>query len=221
MAQDTAEILLALRRYVPAPIPGTAWQLRAVLPEAGLIRFRLKDGTSRSIQIELPHRPGAAPASYGSWWYVGALRRAVHWADSSGADVLTLEALDAAGVLPDAVEVTEDDGLDYVVADLAGDPYWHEPTAGVAPELYRLIGFDTRDRGVVRLYLELPGRETAGIDVDTIASRSGELRPVGWWASTKLIALLNPDAPENLADLRVPGVDDPYCDVVYDATAWT
>ncbi|WP_405853635.1 hypothetical protein OG361_14160 [Streptomyces sp. NBC_00090] len=39
-------------------------------------------------------------------------------------------------------------------------------------------------------------------------------------ASTKLTALLNPDAPESLEALRVPDADDPDCDAVYDATTW-
>ncbi|WP_405861923.1 hypothetical protein OG361_40845 [Streptomyces sp. NBC_00090] len=221
MDRDTTDILLALRRFIAAPIPGTAWRLRTFLPEPGLIRVRLEDATTRSVQIELPHRAGEVPATHGSWWYVGALRRAARWADDTQADVLTAEDLAMAGVLPDEVEVTEDDGLDYVVADLVGDPYWHEPPAGAAPDLYRLAGFDARDHGVVRLYLALPDRGTIGIDVATTDSESGAARPVGWWASTKLIALLNPDAPESLADLRAPDADDPYCDAVYDATAWT
>ncbi|AJF67733.1 hypothetical protein [Streptomyces vietnamensis] len=221
MERDAGEILLALRRFIAAPILGTAWRLRAFLPASGLIRVRLEDDTPRTVLIELPHRPGAAPASLGSWWYVGALRDAARWAaDSTEADVLDLDTLTAAGVLPDAVEVTLDDALDYVVADLVGDPYWHDYAATVAPDLYRLVGFDTRDRGVVRLYLALPERGTIGIDVGTTDSESGESRPVGWWASTKLIALLNPDAPESLEALRVPGVLDSHCDGVYDATAW-
>ncbi|MFF5634920.1 hypothetical protein [Streptomyces sp. NPDC012825] len=170
--------------------------------------------------IELPHRPGAAPTSLGSWWYVGALRDAARWAaDNATTDVLTLAGLTATGVLPDEVEITWDDGLDYVVADLVGDPYWHDPAATVAPDLYHLVGFDTRDRGVVRLYLALPARGTIGMDVATADPKSRKSRPVGWWASTKLIALLNPDASESLEALRVPGAVGPHCGGVYDATA--
>ncbi len=221
MGRGVTEILLALRRFIAAPVPGTAWRLRAFLPASGFIRVRLEDDTSRTVLIELPHRPGAAPTSLGSWWYVGALRDAARWAaDNTTTDVFTLDRLTAAGVLPDEVEITWDDGLDYVVADLVGDPYWHDPAATVAPDLYHLVGFDTRGRGVVRLYLALPERGTIGIDVATADPESRESRPVGWWASTKLIALLNPDASESLEALRIPGAIDPHCGGVYDATAW-
>ncbi|MEU8619435.1 hypothetical protein [Streptomyces sp. NPDC048623] len=221
MEREATEILLALRRFVAAPVPGTAWRLRAFLPGSGLIRVRLEDDASRAVLIELPHHPGAAPASLGSWWYVGALRDAARWAaDNTEAGVLDLDALTAAGVLPDAVEVTADDGLDYVVADLVGDPYWHAPAATVAPDLYHLVGFDTRHHGVVRLYCALPERGVIGIDVGTTDPESGAFRPVGWWAATKLIALLNPEAPESLEALRVPEAEDPHCNAVYDATAW-
>ncbi|MEU4065900.1 hypothetical protein AB0F25_26365 [Streptomyces wedmorensis] len=221
MERQATEILLALRRFVAAPIPGTAWRLRAFLPASGVIRVRLEDDTSRTVLIELPHRPGAAPASLGSWWYVGALRDAARWAvDSTEVDVFDLDTLTAAGVLPDGVEVTVDDGLDYVVADLVGDPYWHASQATVAPDLYHLVGFDTRHHGVVRLYCALPERGVIGIDVGTTDPESGAMRPVGWWASTKLIALLNPEAPESLEALRVPAAEDPHCDAVYDATVW-
>ncbi|MEU8765306.1 hypothetical protein, partial [Streptomyces sp. NPDC048659] len=158
LEREATEILLALRRFVAAPVPGTSWRLRAFLPASELIRVRLEDDVSRAVLIELPHNPEAAPASLGSWWYVGALRAAARWAaDNTEAGVLDLGTLTAAGVLPDAVEVTADDGLDYVVADLVGDPYWHAPAATVAPDLYYLVGFDTRQHGVVRLYCVLAG----------------------------------------------------------------
>ncbi|MER5502596.1 hypothetical protein ABT096_36140 [Streptomyces sp. NPDC002561] len=96
------------------------------------------------------------------------------------------------------VEVTADDGLDYVVADLVGDPYGHAPAAAVAPDLYHLVGFDTRHHGVVRLYCALPERGFIGIDVGTTDPESGTFRPVGWWASTKLIALLTRRRPKAL-----------------------
>ncbi|MCB5163932.1 hypothetical protein LG634_03655 [Streptomyces bambusae] len=224
MERKAVEVLLALRRFVGVPLPGTGWRVRGFLPGAGVVRVRLGDGAGRKVEVELPYRPGVAPASLGSWWYVGALRGAAQWvAEGGAAGVVGADELAAAGVLPEAVEVTADDGLDYVVADLVGDPYWHAPAGTVAPDLYRLTGFDLRERGVVRLYLDLPDRGTVGIDVATAepagadGAEPGALRPVGWWASTKIIALLN--APESLEALRVAATD-PHCDAVYDATAW-
>ncbi|MET8969192.1 hypothetical protein [Streptomyces hydrogenans] len=108
------------------------------------------------------------------------MRDAARWAaDNTATGGLTLDSLTAAGVLPDEVEITWDDGLDYVVAALVGDPYWHDPAATVAPDLYHLVGFDTRDRGVVRLYPTSPERGTIGSDVATADPKPGERRPLG------------------------------------------
>ncbi|MFF5454777.1 hypothetical protein ACFY40_26635 [Streptomyces sp. NPDC012950] len=222
MEREATEILLALRRLVAAPVPGAFWRLRAFLPVSELIRVRLEDDVSRAVLIELPHRPGVAPTSLGFWWYVGGLRGAARWvADNTEAGALDLGTFTAAGVLPAVVEVTTDDGLDYVVADLFGDPYWHAPAATVAPDLYHLVGFDTRHHGVARLYCALPERGFIEIDVGTTDPESGAFRPVGWRASTKLIALLNREASESLDALRVPEAEDPYCNAVYDATSWS
>lgn len=167
-----------LRWLAAAPVPGASWRLRAFLPASGLIRVRLEDDVFRAVLIELPRRPGVAPTSLGFWWYVGALRGAARWvADNTEAGALDLDTFTAAGVLPDVVEITADDGLDYVVADLVGDPYRHAPAATVAPDLYHIVGFDTRHHGVVRLYCALPERGFIGIDVGTTDPESERSDP--------------------------------------------
>ncbi|MET9606719.1 hypothetical protein ABZZ17_16830 [Streptomyces sp. NPDC006512] len=119
-------------------------------------------------------------------------------------------------VVPEAAEVTLDDGIDYLIADLVGDAFWHDATPSAAPELYALTGFDHHP-GAVRIYLDHEGR-TIGVDLPL--SDNGTLRPVRWWASTKFIALLYPDEPTPLAAHETHDTHDPRCEAVYDLTGW-
>ncbi|MGW1912641.1 hypothetical protein ACWCQS_18435 [Streptomyces sp. NPDC002076] len=164
-----------------------------------------------------------------TWWYVRALRHAARWAVTNGrlstegheAQVVDGETLIADGVIPAATETTADDSLDYVIGDLLADPAWHSQHSP-APELYQLIGFDLMTEDRVRVYLALPySPRTIGVDLAVVDEETGKPRSTGWWASTKLNAILTPDEPTTLAVHLVPDARDPNCEAVYDLTRWT
>ncbi|WP_329404887.1 hypothetical protein [Streptomyces melanogenes] len=221
-------VLLTLRRFIGVPLPATDYSIHAAYQTNGnRYRVRLASPTSASINVDLP-RHGADGEQIGTWWYVGALRQTARMAsvgtlpfvrDDHGHRVVEAADLVAVGKLSVEGELTEQDALDYVIGDLTGDPLWHEAAASAAPDLYRLVGFDLRTRAVVRVYL-LCDYGTIGVDLALYDADTGRARNVGWWAATKLIAILNPDDGETLAAHRVYVTTDPVCDAVYDLTNW-
>ncbi|WP_406204751.1 hypothetical protein OH807_29405 [Kitasatospora sp. NBC_01560] len=232
---DVARTLLALRRYVAAPLPGTALRLCGFVHSGrGRVRLYLSERADAAgpaaTAVDLPTRlPGGTPRP--PWWYVGLLRELALLLGGSGgasppgapADPFCGRALDAgpllaAGLLPDEAGADGDDALDYVIADLVGDPLWSEARATVAPELYTVTGFVRPAPGAVRVYLGHDGR-TIGVDLAT-SGADGTPRIPGWWAAAKLVAILNPmDAP-TLEARRATDRPDPYCEAVYDLTTW-
>lgn len=221
-------VLLTLRRFIGAPLPGTDYYINAAHPVGGNhYRVRLASSTSGPLTMDLPQR-WADGEQIGTWWYVGALRRTAQMAsdgslpdirDDSGQRVVDVGHLVEAGKLSKDSAVTGQDSLDYVIADLAGDPLWHDAAASIDTDLYCLTGFDLRTPSVLRVYL-LYCRGTIGVDLALHDADTGRHRNVGWWASAKLIAILNPDDHETLAVHRVHVVVDPACDAVYDLTRW-
>ncbi|MEU8437269.1 hypothetical protein AB0F18_31105 [Streptomyces sp. NPDC029216] len=223
MDDHFTEALLVLRRFIGVPLPATDWRIRAMTrPDGERIRVRLGDTAGRSVLVDLPTSRGR---ERGTWWYVGALR---HTAVGLATGTVPVEAVQqgdpyvdvaelVGSVVPEAAEVTLDDGIDYLIADLAGDPLWHAATPSVAPELYVLTGFDHHAPGVVRVYLDHEGRTIA---VDLPLSDDGALRPVQWWVSAKLVALLHPEEPTTLAVHQNHSAQDPLCEAVYDLTDW-
>lgn len=223
MDDHFTEALLVLRRFIGVPLPATDWRIRALMrPDGERIRVRLADTAGQNVLVDLPISFGR---ERGSWWYVGALR---HTAGGLAAGTVSVTAerqgipyVDVAelvgSLVPAAAEVTLDDGIDYLIADLVGDPLWHDAMPSAAPELYVLTGFDHHHPDVVRIYLDHEGR-TIGVDLPL--SDDGTLRPVQWWASAKLIALLHPEEPTTLAAHQAHDAHDPLCEAVYDLTDW-
>jgi hypothetical protein len=224
----TTDVLLALRRFIGVPVPDTRLRLRGFVRTGEALQLRLADPERRHLRLLLPtSRPDEA-APIPTWWYVGAVRHAARWAVANGrfspegdeAQVVDGESLIADGVIPAAIEATADDSLDYVVGDLLADPAWHSQHSP-APELYQLVGFDLIAEDRVRVYLALPyAPRTIGIDLAVVDEETGRPRSTGWWASTKLNAILTPDEPTTLAAHRVPEAQDTNCDAVYDLTRW-
>jgi len=228
MGDFPTSVLLVLRRFVAVPIDGTDYCVQAAYRwDAGGYRVRLVSPSAASFVVDLPNRwPDGQRVA--DWWYVGAVRHVAQRAWSDGLTttrpdeslpVADAAALAAEGRLSPEIEVTPQDALDYVVADFVGDPLWHDAPASAAPDLYRLVGFDLRTPAVLRLYLEC-GYGTIGVDLAVFDEDAQPPRSVGWWASTKLIAILNPDDHETLPAHRVEGAKDPLCDAVYDLTRW-
>ncbi|GHF41765.1 MULTISPECIES: hypothetical protein [Streptomyces] len=227
MDKHCTRVLLTLRRYIGVPLPGTELYVRGLRPAGNSIRLRLGDSQSGSLLVDLPTRRAESDEWIPTWWYVGALRGIARWATDhqtaagvrAEPEVIGADTLTEAGVLPHDADVTDADSLDYVIGDLAGDPLWHGAAGSAAPDLYRMVGFDAHSPGFVRVYLVRDGR-TIGLDLATRDTKTAEPRTVGWWASTKLIALLNPDDEQTLAAHRRDDADDPYCEAVYDLTEW-
>ncbi|MFD3870299.1 hypothetical protein [Streptomyces sp. NPDC058623] len=223
MDDHFAHALLTLRRFIGVPLPATDWRIRAVLrPDPDRIRVRLVDSLGRAVTVDLPTRHGR---EQGTWWYAGALRHTATWLTQDtmpppGEDGLPyLDVSTLLGtVVSEPAETTLDDGIDYLIADLAGDPLWQGAQPSIDPALYVLAGFDHHHPDTVRVYLDHDAR-TIGIDL-SVRSETGAPRTVGWWAATKLIALLRPEDIATLAAHRVHGVTDPLCDAVYDLTNW-
>ncbi|WP_225827119.1 hypothetical protein [Streptomyces naphthomycinicus] len=224
----TIDVLLALRRFIGVPVPDTRLRLRGLVRAGEVLRLRLTDPERREMTLVLPVRRPNEASPIATWWYVGALRHAARWAEANGrlsragqqAQVLDGETLIADGVIPVAAETTADDSLDYVIGDLLADPAWHGQHSP-APELYQLIGFDLMAEDRLRVYLDLPyAPRTIGVDLAVVDEDSGKPRSTGWWASTKLNAILTPDEPTTLAVHLVPDARDPNCDAVYDLTHW-
>ncbi|MEV5383625.1 hypothetical protein [Streptomyces sp. NPDC052721] len=224
----TTDVLLALRRFIGVPVPDTRLRLRGFVRSGDILRLRLADPERRQLVLTLPVLQPNEAVPMPTWWYVGALRHAARWAETTGrlspegheAQVFDGETLIAEGVIPAATETTADDSLDYVIGDLLADPAWHSKHSP-APELYQLIGFDLMTEDRIRVYLEIPysGR-TIGVDLAVVDDEAGEPRSTGWWASAKLNAILTPDEPTTLAAHQVPDAYDPNCDTVYDLTRW-
>ncbi|GHG60260.1 hypothetical protein [Streptomyces griseocarneus] len=208
-------------------MPGTELYVRGLRPAGNSIRLRLGDSQSGSLLVDLPTRRAESDEWIATWWYVGALRDITRWAtdpQTTAGAYAEPEVIDAAtpaeaGVLPHDAEVTGADSLDYVLGDLADDPLWHGAAGSAAPDLYRMVGFDAHSPGIVRVYLVGDGR-TIGVDLATRDTKTAEPRSVGWWASTKLIALLNPDDEQTLAAHHRDDTDDPCCEAVYDLAEW-
>ncbi|MFJ8016983.1 hypothetical protein [Streptomyces sp. NPDC096339] len=222
MDDHFTDTLLVLRRFIGVPLPATDWRVRAMVrPDADRIRIRLADTAGRAVLVDLPTGHGR---EHGTWWYAGALRHTAAWltenpmppAGEQGLPYVDVAPL-IGSVVPDGGEVTLDDAIDYLIADLSGDPLWKGEPPSVAPDLYVLAGFDHRRPGIVRVYLDHQNR-TIGIDLPI--ANDGTPRPVQWWASAKLIALLHPEEPTTLAAHRVHGAPDPLCEAVYDLTRW-
>ncbi|MEU7283448.1 hypothetical protein AB0A69_32420 [Streptomyces sp. NPDC045431] len=230
MDDSSSRVLLTLRRFIGVPLPGTDYYLHAAYPAGeASYRVRLVSASSGSLVVLLP-RAWPDGGQIGTWWYAGALRATARLAHRGGLAgipyehghrhaVVDVEELVARGEVSQDIEVTPSDGLDYVVGDLVGDPLWHGAAASVDSHLYRLIGFDLRTPDVVRVYLAR-GDRVLGVDLAVRDDESGQPRLVGWWASAKVIAILNPDAPETLAAHRVLVMSDEVCDEIYDLTRW-
>jgi hypothetical protein len=223
-----SRVLLTLRRFIGVPLPGTDYYLQAAYPAGpSSYRVRLVSGSSGGLVVVLP-RTLPDGEEVGTWWYAGALRATARLAQRGGLagfpykhghPVVDVAQLLERGEVSQDIEVTATDALDYVVGDLIGDPLWHDAAASAAPDLYRLVGFDLRTPAVVRVYLAR-GDRVIGVDLPVRDDESGQPRMVGWWASTKVIAILNPDAPETLAVHRVHGLTDEVCDEIYDLNRW-
>lgn len=226
MDKHFARVLLALRRFIGVPLPGTPYRIRGLIrTENERIRVKLgsEENAEEFISLDLPvYQPGS-DEQFGMWWYVSALRRfALHACDTSqenpAGTVIDGARLLASGVLLPHGEVSPDDSVDYIIADLVGDPLWYEAEASAYPELFELTGFDLRSRDTLRVYLLYKGR-TIGVDFATVDSESGASRSVNWWAATKLVSAINPEDSTLLAH-EVHGAEDPYCQAVYDLTNW-
>ncbi|MEV7617563.1 hypothetical protein [Streptomyces sp. NPDC089799] len=223
MDEHFTDALLMLRRFIGVPLPGTDWRIRAMVrPGADRIRVRLAGTGDQAVAVDLPTRYGR---EHGTWWYVGALRHTAVWLtgqtipSSPAGGFPHVDVADLVGtVVPEGTEVTLDDGIDYLIADLAGDPLWQNALPSVDAELYVLAGFDHHRPDTVRVYLAHEDR-IIGVDL-AVRYDTGAPRTVGWWASTKLIALLRPEEPTTLAAHRVPDARDPLCEAVYDLTNW-
>ncbi|MEU5404300.1 hypothetical protein ABZ348_34015 [Streptomyces sp. NPDC005963] len=230
----SSRVLLALRPFIGVPLPGTAWYVHGAHPLGDTVfRVRLHNPDhsaepAGSLLVDLP-LPVSAAEDRGWWWYVvGALRRITHLISEAGLPLTYRDdgvaLVDAAAVLeregfPDEPEVTLEDGVAYVISDLCRDALWHEAPASAAPSLYRIVGFDLRPSGALRVYLSHQNR-VIGVDLAVRDSETGQPRTVGWWASTKLTALLRPDDPASLAAHKVSDTGDPVCEAVYDLTRW-
>ncbi|MFF5705684.1 hypothetical protein ACFY7H_24845 [Streptomyces sp. NPDC012794] len=83
---------------------------------------------------------------------------------------------------------------------------------------WRIRAMVRPDPDTVRVYLA-HGNRTLGIDL-AVRDDTGTPRTVGWWAASKLIALLRPEEPTTLAAHRVHDARDPLCEAVYDLTNW-
>ncbi|KOG74975.1 MULTISPECIES: hypothetical protein [Streptomyces] len=228
MDEHFIRVLLTLRRFIGVPFPGTDLHILGLVRlDDDRIRIRAGIAESTGVWIELPTRSADRSDLLGTWWYVGALRHIARWLHdrretletAARQQIIDTTTLAEAGLLPDDIEVMPEDSLDYVISDLAGDPLWHEVTASAAPELYTLAGFDLYSLGVVRVYLLHDGRLIA-VDLSTTDTETSGPRNVGWWASTKLIAILNPNDKLTLAAHRVTDANDPHCDAVFDLTRW-
>lgn len=220
--------LLVLRRYIAAPVPGTALRLCGLFaPDEHRLRLRLTDDSAAIVALDLPTAPAR---EHGVRWYATALRHAAGWMTERGmprAGSGSEERVDGAalmseqGALPHEPEDTTEDALDYLIGDLVGDPLWHAQTASAEPQLYTLLGFDTQAGGVVRLYLRHHDGRTVGVDVSTRSRRTRAPRGAGlWWPATKITAVLNPDDHTTLAAHHLGDVHDPRCEAVYDLTRW-
>lgn len=233
MEDFSSRVLLALRRFIGVPLPGTAWYVHGAHPLGDTVfRVRLNspDHSAEpvgSLLVDLP-LPASAEEERGWWWYVGALRRITRLISESGGPIAYSDdgvaVVDAVALLkqenfPDEPEVTLEDGVDYVIGDLCGDALWHETPASAAPDLYRMVGFDLRTSDTLRVYLSHQN-QVIGVDLAVRDGETGQPRIVGWWASAKLMALLRPDDPASLAVHKVPDTGDPICEAVYDLTRW-
>ncbi|MEU6687729.1 hypothetical protein [Streptomyces sp. NPDC046832] len=233
MENFSSRVLLALRRFIGVPLPGTAWYVYGAFPLGDTVfRVRLNGpghpaDPAGSLLVDLP-LPASVAEERGWWWYVGALRRITRLVSEAGGPLAYgddgVAVVDAAAVLeqesfPDEPEVTLEDGVDYVIGDLCGDALWHETPASAAPGLYRMVGFDLRTSDTLRVYLSHQNR-VIGVDLAVRDGVTGQPRIVGWWASAKLTALLRPDDPASLAVHKVPDTEDPICEAVYDLTRW-
>jgi hypothetical protein len=189
------------------------------------IRVFLGTGDAGSFTVDLPVQHRVETGAYSPWWYVGAVRQVATWISEqkSPEDIpedggaVDADYLFAHGIVGDQTEVSPDDALDFVVADMAGDPLWNNGEASVEPDVYVLVGFRRLDADRVRIYLR-HGERITGIDLATVDRESGHPRVPGWWASTKVVAILR-DA-ETLAVHASPTAEDPYCDRVHDLTTW-
>ncbi|MFD4828997.1 hypothetical protein ACFWPV_03925 [Streptomyces uncialis] len=233
MEDFSSRVMLALRRFIGVPLPGTAWYIHGAHPLGDTVfRVRLHSPghpaePAGSLLVDFP-LPASAAEDRGWWWHVGALRRITRLIPETriplayGEDGVAV--VDAAAVLeeerfPDEPEVTLEDGVDYVIGDLCGDTLWHEAPASAVPDLYRMVGFDLLTSSTLRVYLSHHSR-VIGVDLAVRDSETGRLRNVGWWASAKLMTLLRPDDPDSLAVHQVPDTEDPACEAVYDLTRW-
>lgn len=139
--------LLVLRRYIAAPVPGTALRLCGLFaPDEHRLRLRLTDDSAAIVALDLPTAPAR---EHGVRWYATALRHAAGWMTERGmprAGSGSEERVDGAalmsgqGALPHEPEDTTEDALDYLIGDLVGDPLWHAQTASAEPRLYTLLG---------------------------------------------------------------------------------
>lgn len=223
MDDHFSRTLLALRRFIGATIPHTELRMRGLLRVSdSKIRVLLGGEGVRQWSIDLPVSTADGSEKVAPWWYVTALRDIATWIWGHGDATLDSEVVDAEyllsqGVISRDIGSNLDDALDFVIADLVGDPLWHDATASVAPEIYTLVGFRIVGERSVRTYLRY-GAGVVGIGFSVVDGASGSPRSTGWWASTKLVAILRDEA--TLEAHRVPDAEDAYCDAVYDLTRW-
>ncbi|MFZ3492378.1 hypothetical protein ACODT5_03905 [Streptomyces sp. 5.8] len=130
--------LLTLRRFIGVPLPATDWRIRAMLrQDPDRIRVRLADSAGRSVTVDLPTRYGR---EHGTWWYAGALRHTAAWLTPDTipptgedglpyVDVATLVGT----VVSETAEITMDDGIDYLIADLAATRCGRAPSPRSTP----------------------------------------------------------------------------------------
>ncbi|MFI9616532.1 hypothetical protein ACIHCM_33455 [Streptomyces sp. NPDC052023] len=142
-----SRVLLALRRFIGVPLPGTAWYLYGAHPLGNTVFRVWLNGPGHpaeragSLLVDLP-LPASASEERGWWWYVGALRRITRLISETGSalaygDDGVVVVVDVGAVLeqetfPDEPEVTLEDGVDYLIGDLGGDALWHETPASAS-----------------------------------------------------------------------------------------
>ncbi|MEE4545669.1 hypothetical protein V2S66_27340 [Streptomyces sp. V4-01] len=221
MNAHSTRVLLALRRFVAAPIPPSRLRVRGVLP-APESHVRVMLHGQGNITVDLPiWRPDRSDR-YAPMWYVSALRELADAVQSGrmenpGTEPVKGDALIAQGVIGAEIATTEDEAVDFIVGDLAGDPLWHDAAGSIEPDVYTLAGFQQIDEKVVRVYVHHAGR-VIGLDLAAQNRKATGPRSPGWWASTKIVAILRDEA--TLAAHRSTGTDDPFCDALFDLTRW-
>lgn len=221
MNAHSTRVLLALRRFVAAPIPPSQLRVRGVLPDPEAhVRVILRG--HEEITIDFPIWLPDHSERYAPMWYVSALRELAEAVESGRINdfqgvSIKAETLMEQGIINPQITTSDDDAMDFIVGDLAGDPLWHDAAGSIEADVYTLAGFQQMDEKVVRVYVHSAGR-VIGLDLAVQNRKGTGPRSPGWWASTKVVAILRDEA--TLAAHRITGSDDAFCDALFDLTRW-